>query len=105
MNDAKWLYGYAETWVLNPGGATTKAKGTPVMVYGDYKWGGRKPWRKLLDDPNANSISAEEMSKMIEPNIEKILKEQDNRERVVDSIRAAKAVLQQMPENPRTEAP
>jgi hypothetical protein len=28
MKDAKWLYGYADTWVLNPGGATTKAKGT-----------------------------------------------------------------------------
>ncbi len=105
MKDAQWLYSYADTWVLNPGGATTKAKGTAVLVYGDYKWGGRKPWRKLLNDPNANSVSVEEMTKMIEPNIERILKEQDNRQVVVDSIKAAKAVLEQMPENPKTEAP
>lgn len=105
MNDAKWLYGYADTWVLNPGGATTKAKGTPVLVYGDYPWGKRKPWRKLLNDPNSNNVSVEEMTKMIEPNIEKILKEQDNREKVVDSIKAAKAVLQQMPQTTRTVEP
>jgi hypothetical protein len=45
------------------------------------------------------------MTKMIEPNIEKILKEQDNREKVVDSIKAAKAILEQMPEDPKTQAP
>jgi len=105
MNDAKWLYSYADTWVLNPGGATTKAKGTAVLVYGDYPWGKRKPWRKLLNDPNSNNVSVEEMTKMIEPNIEKILKEQDNREKVVDSIKAAKAVLQQMPQTTRTVEP
>ncbi|SHL85752.1 L,D-transpeptidase catalytic domain [Chryseobacterium polytrichastri] len=105
MKDAQWLYSYADTWVLNPGGATTKAKGTAVMVFGDYKWGARKPWRKLLDDPNANNISVEEMSKLIEPNIEKILKEQANREKVVDSMKAAKAQIEQMPENPKTLSP
>ncbi len=105
MNDAKWLYNYADTWVLNPGGATTKARGTAVLVYGDYPWGKRKPWRKLLNDPNSNNISVEEMTKMIEPNIEKILKEQDNRERVADSIKAAKAVLEQMPQTTKTLEP
>lgn len=89
--DAQWLYSYADTWILNPGGATTKAKGTAVMVFGDYKWGGRKPWRKLLDDPNANNISVEELTKLLEPEVSKMLKEQDNREKVVDSIKAARA--------------
>ncbi|WP_370895980.1 L,D-transpeptidase [Chryseobacterium gossypii] len=98
MKDAQWLYSYADTWILNPGGATTKAKGTPVMVYGDYPWGKRKPWRKLLDDPNANNISVEDMTRLIEPHIERILKEQDNRDRVVDSIKAAKALEAPVPE-------
>lgn len=89
--DAIWLYSYADTWILNPGGATTKAKGTPVMVYGDYKWGKRKPWRNLLNDPNANNISVEEMTKIIQPNVEKMLAEQTNREKVVDSVKMAKA--------------
>lgn len=91
MKDAIWLYNYADTWVLNPGGATTKAKGTPVMVFGDYGWGKRKPWRNLLNDPNANNISVEEMTKLIQPNVEKMVFEQTNREKVADSIKSAKA--------------
>lgn len=91
MKDAIWLYNYADTWILNPGGATTKAKGTPVMVFGDYPWGKRKPWRHLLNDPNANNISVEEMTKLIEPNVQKMISEQTNREKVADSIVSAKA--------------
>ncbi|WP_419868411.1 L,D-transpeptidase [Chryseobacterium sp. CT-SW4] len=90
--DAQWLYSYADTWILNPGGATLKANGTPVVIFGDYPWGKRKPWRKLLNDPNANNISVEEMTQLMEPNIEKIVKEQSNREKVSDSIKAAKAM-------------
>ncbi len=100
MKDAQWLYSYADTWILNPGGATTKAKGTPVMVFGDYKWGGRKPWRKLLDDPNANNISVEEMTKLLEPHIDKMIKEQDNREKVSDSIKAVKSMAPVQTEKP-----
>jgi lipoprotein-anchoring transpeptidase ErfK/SrfK len=92
-DDAIWLYKYADTWILNPGGATTKAKGTAVLVYGDYPWGKRKPWKNLLSDPNANTVSVEELTKMIEPNIDKILAEQQNRIKVSDSIKAAKASL------------
>jgi hypothetical protein len=90
--DAQWLYSYADTWILNPGGATTKARGTAVMVFGDYNWGGRKPWKKLLDDPNANNISVEELPNFLEPDVPKMLKEQSNRERVADSIKTAKAM-------------
>lgn len=90
MKDAVWLYSYADTWVLNPGGATTKAKGTPVIVFGDYPWGKRKPWRHLLNDPNANNISVEEMTNIIKPHVERMVIEQTNREMVSDSIKAAK---------------
>lgn len=92
MKDAIWLYSYADTWILNPGGATTKANGTPVIVFGDYPWGKRKPWRNLLNDPNANNISVEEMTNLIKPHVEKMVKEQTNREKVSDSIKAAKAM-------------
>lgn len=92
MKDAIWLYSYADTWILNPGGATTKANGTPVIVFGDYPWGKRKPWRNLLNDPNANNISVEEMTNLIKPHVEKMVKEQTNREKVSDSIKAAKVI-------------
>jgi len=97
MNDAKWLYNYADTWILNPGGATKKANGTPVLVFGDYPWGKRKPWRNLLNDPNANNISVEEMTSLIKPHVEKMVAEQTNREKVADSIQSAKAMEAKTP--------
>jgi len=92
MRDAIWLYNYADTWILNPGDATKKANGTPVIVFGDYPWGKRKPWRNLLNDPNSNNISVEEMTNLIKPHVEKMVNEQTNREKVADSIKAAKAM-------------
>ncbi|MGV4414387.1 L,D-transpeptidase [Chryseobacterium sp. T1] len=91
-NDAIWLYSYADTWILNPGGATTKAKGTAVLVYGDYPWGKRRPWKNLLQDPSSNNVSVEEMTTMLQPKIELIIKEQNNRIKVSDSIKTARSI-------------
>ena len=83
MDDAKYLYNWVDTWILNKGGATLKANGTPVIVFGDYEWGGKKPWKNLINDPASNDISLEAMDEIIEPLLNKILKEQQNREEVL----------------------
>lgn len=83
MNDAKFLYSWVDTWILSNGGATVKANGTPVIVFGDYQWGRKKSWKKLIDDPKANDISVEELNNIINSNLEKILEEQTKRENVV----------------------
>lgn len=85
MNDAKFLYNWVDIWILNKGGATVKVNGTPVMVFGDYQWGGKKPWKNLISDPKSNDISAEELKNLIEPHLEKIMKEQQKREEVVSA--------------------
>ena len=81
--DAKWMYSWVDTWILNKGGATLKANGTPVIVFGDYEWGGKKPWKNLINDPASNDISLEAMDEIIEPHLNKILKEQQNRVEVL----------------------
>lgn len=88
MDDAKFMYGWVDTWVLNKGGATVKAHGTPVIVFGDYKWGGKKPWKNLITDPHSNDISVEEMNGIIEPELPKIMEEQKNREKVISETAA-----------------
>ncbi|MBP6576547.1 MAG: L,D-transpeptidase [Chryseobacterium sp.] len=88
--DAKWMYTWVDTWVLNKGGQTTRAKGTPLIVHGDYPWGKRRPWKKLLDSPEANNISEDEMNKIIEPQLAEILKEQENRELVIQQVEQEK---------------
>ncbi len=93
MDDAKWMYKFADPWILNKGGVTTKAKGTPVVVFGDYKWGGRKPWKKLAEDPKANDYTVEQMDEIIQPYLEEILNEQKNRKGVIAAQPSALEVV------------
>lgn len=81
-DDAKYLYNWADQWTLTDGGSKIKSNGTPVIVFGDYNWGGKKPWFNLSVDPNANDISEVKMNEIIEPNLQKILKEQERRDAV-----------------------
>lgn len=92
-NDAKFLYKWADTWTLNKGGATLKANGTPVIIFGDYKWGGKKPWKKLILDGQSNDISVEELNSIIKPDLAKILEEQQKTDEV-HAEQAAKSLEQ-----------
>ncbi len=81
-DDAKYLYNWAEQWILTDGGSKIKSNGTPVIVFGDYNWGGKKPWFNLGIDPHSNDISELELNEIIEPNLSKILEEQGRRDAV-----------------------
>ena len=83
MNDAKFLYKWADQWVLDEKGTTRIATGTPVIVFGEYNWGGKKPWKNLLDDPAANDLSVTVLHAVIEPHLAEIMEEQTNREEVL----------------------
>lgn len=89
-DDAKWMYNYGEQWILNKGGATIRAKGTPVIVFGDFDWDGKKPWKNLSGNGKANDISVDELNSVIQPHLDEILKEQKNREEVLSQINAEK---------------
>lgn len=82
MSDAQFLYSWVDTWILNKGGATVKANGTPVIIFGDYEWGGKKPWKNLIADMKSNDISVEELNALVETHLSKILEEQQKREEV-----------------------
>lgn len=93
MDDAKWLYKYADQWILTKGGASVRANGTPVIVFGEYGWGKMKPWKNLYKDPNYTNISVEEMEKIIQPHLSKILEEQHRRQEVLKEIEAEKQTI------------
>lgn len=82
-NDAQYLYSFADQWVLSDDGNTVKANGIPVIVDGDYNWGGEKPWRKLAQNSSANTLTVDDLNKAIQPNLEKILSEQKIRAEVL----------------------
>lgn len=55
-HDAVWLYHWIDPWELTPDGRHVAVPGTPVVVFGEWKYGQRGPWRRLPDDPQATSV-------------------------------------------------
>jgi lipoprotein-anchoring transpeptidase ErfK/SrfK len=82
--DAKYLYTWADQWILK-GANDITANGTPVIVFGSYNFGGPKPWLQLVKDPHALDISAAMVEKEATPFLDKILAEQKKRDDAVAS--------------------
>ncbi|MFN8286911.1 MAG: L,D-transpeptidase [Chitinophagales bacterium] len=84
--DAIFFYNWCQSWVLNK--KQIAAYGTPVIIYGVYPWGERKPWRRLAEDKRAITITEMELGKQLQPYLPLILQRQQQR----DSMEAVKAL-------------
>ena len=78
-NDARYLYDWADQWVLTDNDSVL-VKGTPAIVFGSYDFDGPKPWLQLIGNPKAMDISEDEMEQQTRPFLKSILAEQKNRE-------------------------
>jgi lipoprotein-anchoring transpeptidase ErfK/SrfK len=67
--DAKWLYNWADQWVVSADGQTVVTHGTPVLVFGNYVYGKTAPWKLLPKDPTATTLSAEELTAALNPEL------------------------------------
>lgn len=61
MDDAKFIYNWADQWRLHANGRDLIQNGTPFMVIGDYNFDGPAPWLDLVNDPLANNLTKEEL--------------------------------------------
>lgn len=78
--DAKFLYTWADQWVLADA-ENVKVKGTPVVVFGTYNFDEPKPWFQLTTNPKALDISQATIQKEITPFLKSILEQQKIREK------------------------
>ena len=76
--DAKFLYEWADQWVLADE-ENVKFKGTPVVVFGSYNFDAPKPWLQLIKNPKALAIPEDEIKEIITPYLNTIIKEQEKR--------------------------
>ncbi|PKB15328.1 L,D-transpeptidase [Flavobacterium sp. 5] len=76
--DAKYLYEWADQWVL-VNDENVKFKGTPVVVFGSYNFDAPKPWLQLVQNPKTLTIPESEIKEIITPYLSTILKEQEKR--------------------------
>lgn len=75
---AEFLYYWAEQWRLNAE-QQLLAKGTPVIVYGEYPFGKPRPWFVLAQDPKALDITEENLAEILKEHKASILAEQQKR--------------------------
>jgi len=78
--DAKYLYEWADQWVLADE-ENVKFKGTPVVVFGSYNFDAPKPWLQLVKNPKALTISESEIEQVVAPHLSTIIKEQEKRKK------------------------
>lgn len=89
--DARYLYTWADTWMLE-GSNTILAQGTPVVVYGTYGFGQRRPWLFLPDDPHVLDIKSQDLENLIKPDLDRIIDKQKQRDQVGISRNAATSI-------------
>ncbi|PXY43431.1 L,D-transpeptidase [Flavobacterium hydrophilum] len=77
--DAKYLYKFADEWILKDK-ENVKVKGTPVVVFGSYDFDGPKPWLQLASNPKVLDIPEAEIEKQTKPFMQEILENQTLRE-------------------------
>lgn len=77
--DAEWLYYWAHQWIVTKDEEDVLAYGTPVIIFGEYDFQDRRPWRKLPDNPESNKISSFELRRILSPHISTILQRQTAR--------------------------
>lgn len=77
--DAKFLYNWADEWILE-NNKKVQVKGTPVLVFGTYKFDETKPWLQLIKNPKAIDISESQIKNEIAPFLKSILEQQKIRE-------------------------
>lgn len=81
--DSKWIYYWAEQWILTDDGENIIAYGTPVIIYGEYDFKKGKTWRLLPTDPEKAKVNVEELESEIEKHIITILTRQDERDKLL----------------------
>ena len=83
MEDAMFLYDWADQWILSADEQTRLAHGTPVIVFGDYGFGKTAPWKLLPENPDATDVSLSEITTLVEKNISTIMERQTERQTIL----------------------
>lgn len=64
--DAMALYAWADTWRVAADGRTIEKHGTPVVVFGEWAWKRRAPWKRLPEDSLATTLGPEEIAQAMQ---------------------------------------
>ena len=80
-DDAKWMYDWAEEWILKDAN-TVSAKGTPVIVFGEYVFDGKSLVSQLVQNSKPVNVDESVLDNLVSKHLPEIMKEQENRENI-----------------------
>lgn len=63
--DAMFIYDWVNQWTLTPKDQVA-TYGTPVLIFGTYGYGQKPPWKHLLEDPSATTITDNEINEQLD---------------------------------------
>ncbi len=79
--DAFWLFNWTDQWKLLST-IEIEAYGTPVIIFGKYPFGQRKPWFLLAKNNKAITVTPETIKSEVQKNIPLILERQAKRDSI-----------------------
>ncbi len=77
-DDANWLYHWADQWKIEEG--QIAAHGTPIVIFGEYPHGERKPWLQMQQNNSAVSISSEQLMQVLQEYLSTVIERQSQRD-------------------------
>ena len=88
MQDAEFIYNWANQWTLGSRGQKLVKNGTPFIVFGKYDYTKPAPWKQLVQDPDNNDLNEAEINALKKyaeeyQNDKNNFSEADNQEEVV----------------------
>lgn len=90
-SDAKWVFDWADQWILSKPEYKPLAYGTPVIIFDEYAYGQTPPWKRLSADPKAASVSIDEIGKLLNKDLPVIAAWSQEREIAMATIAQASA--------------
>ena len=79
--DAMWFYTWCEPWILEK--KQVAAYGTPALVFGEYAFGQRKPWRALPENKDVIKFTEADLEKELKPVLSLVLDRQEKRAKLL----------------------
>lgn len=89
---AEFLYYWAEQWKLKE--EQIEAKGTPVIIFGEYPFGQPRPWFALSKDPKALNINEAALQSIFAPFKDEIMEAQATRDSLYPALPDSSAMIQ-----------
>jgi len=81
--DAEWIYYWGEQWIVTDDGESVVAYGTPVIIFGEYDFKGKSPWKGMTVNPDTAKYTETELENILKEHIFTVKERQETRDSVI----------------------